>query len=531
MTAMRAEAISRRGALGWALALAAGGLMPRMAGAEGPAAAPAAAAPPAAGVRFGEAQPFTPRTVEDLARALAARPHEAPAEISAEWQGLTYDQTREIWYDGAHALYGDTDSPVRAEMFAASLYQKTAVAIHAVQGDQSREVLFALDLFVRTDRFPALPESGTGFAGFRLTGEVEERGTFQEYAVWQGATYFRAVGRGQQYGLSARGLALRTASGKGPEEFPLFRAFWIEEAEKHATFAIVHALMDSPSVTGAYRFTVSAGDATVMDVEAVLFPRTDIDEAGIAPETSMYLFSDLNRLRFDDFREAVHDSDGLLMASGSGPVMWRPLMNPKGVEMSWFADTNPRGFGLMQRARDPLAYNDLAAHYERRPSLWVEPRGDWGDGAVVLVEIPADKEIYDNVVAFWRPKAPLLAGQEHRFAYRLHWAAGAPPVDGEVAPVIATRTGERVFEEGRLFAIDYGPHPALGGDVADLEARVVTSTGEVRGAQVIANPATGGVQVAATLVLPADKPSELRVELWRGGRTLVGEVWLYRWMP
>ncbi|MBE2275879.1 MAG: glucan biosynthesis protein [Rhodobacteraceae bacterium] len=536
MTAERAEGLSRRGALGWALALAAGGLIPRMAQAEGEAAAGAgageqAAAAAANGLQFGEAQPFSAATVEDMARALAAAPYAAPPEISADWQGLTYDETREIWYDGARALFGETDSPVRAEMFAASLYQKTPVAVHAVQDGMAREVIFALDLFVRTDRFPALPETGTGFAGFRLTGQVETPGVFQEYAVWQGATYFRAVGRGQQYGLSARGLALRTASGKGPEEFPLFRSFWIEQAEKHATFATVHALMDSPSVTGAYRFTVSPGDATVMDVEAVLFPRVDLDEVGIAPETSMYLFSDLNRLRFDDFREAVHDSDGLLIASGSGATMWRPLMNPQGVETSWFADTAPRGFGLMQRARDPLAYNDLAAHYERRPSLWVEPKGDWGEGAVVLVEIPADKEIYDNVVAFWRPKAPLVAGQEHRFGYRLWWAAGAPPVDGEVAPVIATRTGERVFEEGRLFSVDYGAHPALGQDPADLEARVTTSAGEVRGAQVFANPGTGGVQVAATLVLPADQPSELRIELWRGGRTLVGEVWLYRWMP
>ncbi len=526
MTAERAEGLTRRGALGWALAMAAGGMLPRAAAAEGVAPAEAAN-----GVRFGEARAFSAQTVEEMARALAGAPYVAPPEISAEWQGLTYDQTREIWYDGAHALYGETESTVRAEMFAASLYQKNPVEIYAVTDGMAREVQFALDLFVRTDRFPALSEAGTGFAGFRLTGDIEERGVFQEYAVWQGATYFRAVGRGQQYGLSARGLALRTASGAGPEEFPIFRAFWIEEAEKHATFATVHALMDSPSVTGAYRFTVTKGEATVMEVDAVLFPRVDLDEAGIAPETSMFLFSDLNRLRFDDFREAVHDSDGLLMASGSGPLMWRPLMNPRGVEMSWFADTSPRGFGLMQRARDPIAYNDLAAHYERRPSLWVEPKEDWGEGSVVLVEIPADKEIYDNVVAFWRPKAPLLAGQEHRFSYRLWWAAGAPPVEGEVAPVIATRTGERVFEEGRLFSIDYGPHPALGTDVSNLEVRVTTSAGEVRGAQVIANPATGGVQVAATLVLPADQPSELRAELWRGGKTLVGEVWLYRWVP
>lgn len=522
--------LSRRDALGLALALAGPALLPRLARAETATAAAEGTITSASGVRLGPAEPFADGMVEALARALAEKPFEAPPEVSPEWKGLTYDQIREIWFDGKHALYKGGESPVQAEMFVAGLYQHHAIGIYAVSQGEAREVQFDYDLFVRTDRFPDLPEEGTGFSGFRLTGEIETPGTFQEYAVFQGATYFRAVAKGQQYGLSARGFALDTARADKPEEFPLFRRFWIEEGEAGQEEAVVWALMDSASVTGAYRFVIRKGDVTTMDVEAVIFPRVTLDAPGLAPGTSMFLFNDLNRLAFDDFREGVHDSDGLLVASGQGDLLWRPLMNPKSVETSWFGDENPRGFGLMQRARDPGSYNDLAAHYERRPSLWVEPKGDWGKGSVVLVEIPADKEIYDNIVAFWRPEAPMEAGVEQRFAYRLHWADGAPPVEGEKARVIATRTGERVFEPGRMFAIDYEAHPALGSDIAQLEAKVTVGAGEVTGVLLHPNPATGGVRVDVTVIFPPEGAHEMRVELWRDGVSIVGEIWLYRWV-
>jgi glucans biosynthesis protein len=264
-----------------------------------------------------------------------------------------------------------------------------------------------------------------------------------------------------------------------------------------------------------------------MEVSSHLFPRVDLSAAGIAPGTSMFLFSDINRTRFDDFREAVHDSDGLLMLNGAGEALWRPLTNPLAVEVSAFGDSSPRGFGLMQRARQPGDYNDLVAHYERRPSLWVEPMGDWGPGAVMLVEIPTDKEINDNIVAFWRPAEPLKAGEEHQFDYRLHWCATAP-VEGVVAPVIHSRTGARVFENGRIFTIDYAAHPALGHDPGEIEVRVTTSAGEISAQLLQVNPATGGMRLDFTL--KGDAPvAELRAELWRGGRS-VAEIWLNRWV-
>lgn len=478
------------------------------------------------GMSLGPAQPFDPEMVVTRARALAGADYVPPPLISEDWRALSYDAFRGIWFDTRHALFRGKPGAVQAEFFVAGLYFPHKVAIHAVEQGQSRAVQFELRTFDRTDQFPVLPEEGSGFAGFRLLGELAARDRFQEYAVFQGASYFRAIGRDQAYGLSARGLALMTAAG-GPEEFPIFREYWIEAAAPGAPTVTVHALMDSPSVAGAFRFQITKGETTEMSVSARLFPRVELTTVGIAPGTSMFLFNDINRTRFDDFREAVHDSDGLLILNGAGEMIWRPLNNPAALETSLFADTSPRGFGLMQRARQPGDYNDLEAHYESRPSLWVEPEGDWGKGAVVLVEIPTDKEINDNIVAFWRPAAPLAAGVEHRFDYRLFWCEAAP-AEGTVAPVIATRTGARVFEEGRLFTIDYAPHPALGDDPERIEARVRTNAGEIASRYLQKNPATGGMRLDFTL--KGDPAlAELRAELWRGGQR-VAEVWLNRWV-
>lgn len=507
--------LSRRRVLELAAGLSGIGLLPARA---------ADAAPP--GMSLGPARPFDAETVVAQARVLSAAPYTPPPPVSDAWRDISYDAFRGIWFDGRRALYSETDGAVRAEFFVAGLFSPHKIALNAVQAGEARPILFRLDDFDTTVEFPALPADGTGFSGFRLLGELEVEGRFQEYAVFQGATYFRAIARGQTYGLSARGLAVDTAGPNG-EEFPIFREFWIEAAPRGAPSVTVHALLDSPSVAGAYTFRITKGETTVMDVTSRLFPRVDLAGAGIATGTSMFLFSDINRTRFDDFREAVHDSDGLLMLNGAGEALWRPLNNPRAVEISAFGDKGPRGFGLMQRARRPGDFNDLEARYENRPSLWVEPVGDWGRGAVMLVEIPTDKEINDNIVAFWRPGEPLKAGQEHAFDYRLYWCATSP-AEGIVAPVIATRTGARIFEEGRIFTIDYAPHTALGDDPARIEVRVSASEGEIASPVLHRNEATGGMRLDFTL---RGDPAltELRAELWRGGQR-ASEVWLNRWV-
>ena len=479
------------------------------------------------GMTLGASTPFDPVFFALRARAMAAKPYKAPPQVSQGWLDLTFDQFRGIWFDTRHSLHRGTRSAVQVEFFPAGLYFPAKVALNSVDAGQARPILFEARVFDTTDTFPDLPEADTGFAGFRLLGELVQEGRFQEYAVFQGASYFRAISRDLGYGISARGLALNTAI-DGPEEFPIFREFWIEAAPQGQKFVKVHALLDSPSTTGMFTFTLTPGETTTIDVDARLYPRVDLAQVGIAPGTSMFLFNDMNHAVFDDFREAVHDSDGLLIHNGAGESVWRPLTNPAKLEVSAFADNGLRGFGLMQRARDPENYNDFVAHYERRPSLWVEPVGDWGPGSVVLVEIPTDKEINDNIVAFWRPGAPLAALQEHRFAYRLHWCATAP-AEGTVAQVTATRTGQRVFEPGRIFTVDFAAHPALGDDPTRIEARLATSAGEITSHLVQINPATGGMRLDVTLQIPDGSVAELRAELWRGGQR-VSEVWLYRWI-
>lgn len=477
-------------------------------------------------VSLGKPSPFGPDKLRRNAKELASRLYVPPQAVPEAWRKLSYEEYQHIWFDERHALWRKSDLPAEVDFFPAGYLFNRPVQINILSEGQSRPVLFDLDMFDKTDKFPDLPTEGMGYSGFRLRGELEKRGVFQEFAVFQGASYFRAVGRGQVYGLSARGLALGTGS-PGGEEFPVFREFWIETPAPGASQLVLHALLDSPSVVGAYHFTIRHGSTTTIDVESFLYPRVDLSEAGIAPGTSMFLFDETNRPHFDDFRDAVHDSDGLQMVNGSGEQIWRPLANPGQLGLSYFVDSGTRGFGLMQRARRSGDFGDFEAHYERRPSLWVEPEGDWGPGSVMLIEIPADKEIYDNIVAFWRPADPLKAGQEHRFSYRLHWGEGSP-IDGQVARIENTRSGLRVFEEGRIFTVDYARHAGLGDDPSKIEPHVKTSQGEIRNATVQFNPVTGGMRLAFTLDAAAGSRPEMRAELYRDG-VRVSEVWLYRW--
>jgi glucans biosynthesis protein len=373
------------------------------------------------------------------------------------------------------------------------------------------------------------PESRLGFSGFRITGPLNRPDVFDEIIVFQGASYFRALSRGQNYGLSARGLALNVGK-QGGEEFPFFRRLWIEKPEKRATKIVIHALLDSPSVTGAYRFQVAPGPTTVIEVQATLYPRKELPDVGIAPLTSMFLFSGIDRSRISDFRPAVHDSDGLSIINGWGERIWRPLNNPRRLHTSDFLDQSPGGFGLIQRSRNFADYQDLEAHYERRPSAWVQPRDSWGLGAVRLFEIPTDEEIHDNIVAFWKPAQPLAAGKAHSFNYTLSWPDQAPR-SWSGAFVSATRAGLINGPQRRSgfiqFAVDFNGLSLPPG--ADLPvARVEASTGAVSTPVVQANPSIDGLRVSFSLDPKAATTSELRLALYHKDKP-ISETWLYRW--
>lgn len=478
--------------------------------------------------RFLESSAFDHDTVSEIARDLAARPYAPRPQVPAAWRDLTYDQYRTIWFRERDALWGDSNRPYRVDLFHPGLYFPQGVALDIVQGDTAQRLAFDIDLFDRTDKSPELPIDETmGYSGFRLRTELEKPGVFQEFCVFQGASYFRAHALGQVYGLSARGLALKTGDPEG-EEFPDFTRFWLETPEPGARQMVVHALLDSPSVAGAFKFTIRPGETCGMEVTCTLFPRVDLDHVGIAPLTSMFLYDETNRTAFDDFRPAVHDSDGLLIWNGAGEMLWRPLSNPRGLGTSAFVDDSPRGFGLMQRADAYSDFADLEAHYHRRPSAWIEPGEDWGPGVVRLVEIPSDQEIYDNIVAYWRPREPLKAGRAATFSYRLTWG-GDPARRRDVARVDNTHMGLNFNRDRRVVLIDYADHPDLRGDLSDVSIHVSSMLADTTDGILQRNPETGGARLAFSFDPGERQQVELRAQLLRGG-TPVTEVWLYRWM-
>ncbi|WP_245882606.1 glucan biosynthesis protein [Yoonia sediminilitoris] len=473
------------------------------------------------------AQPFSRDWLINLAREKSQTDYIARPLIPEPWRTMDYDDFQHIWFNAKKAIWNDTDSPVKIDLFTAGLYVERATTIHLVTDGQARVLPYDISLFDKTDDFPDLPIDDTmGYSGLRLRAELNQPEIFEEFMVFQGASYFRAIANKQTYGLSARGLALRTGDPAG-EEFPDFTDFWVEAPRADADSYIVHALLDGPSVTGAFQFTITPGAPTTVTVQSTLFPRVDLMHVGLGTLTSMFLFDETNRNRFDDFRPAVHDSEGLLIVNGNGERIWRPLANHKTVEVSAFIDDSPAGFGLMQRDRDPESYADLEAHYDARPSLWITPDTNWGAGAVELVEIPADREIYDNIVAYWRPREPLQAGQRYDIGYRMDWGdepAGLP----DVARVINTRIGKGFDQIKTVFAIDFAPHPALEGPLDDLTIILRGTAGEVSPPILQQNPGTGGLRLNFS-VLPGDAPLiELRAQMLLNGNALT-EVWLYRW--
>ena len=479
------------------------------------------------GLRLGAAEPFDHDDLRAMARRMAAAPHVPAQRIPQAWSDINYDTYRAIWFDTRNALWqGEAQAPFRVDMFPPGLYFPTPVRMDVIEDGTARPVLFDMQVFDRTDRFPDLPVDDTlGYSGFRLRAELETPGIYTEFAVFQGASYFRGIGTGQIYGLSARGLALDTGEPSG-EEFAEFRHFWIERPDRGANAIIVHALLDSPSCTGAYRFRIRPGAALEIGVEAEVFARRQLRHVGLGALTSMFQFDATNRDRFSDFRPAVHDSDGLLIHNGAGETLWRPLANPRELQLSAFRDNDPRGFGLMQRSQDFDDFSDLEALYHRRPSVWIVPRGGWGRGAVTLVEIPTEDEIYDNIVAYWRPDTPVEGGGSLAFAYDMSWSGATAWGNG--LRVIDTRAGQ-VRSDGIIFAVDFENGPDLPADLGEVRATVRSSAGEVSTGILQRNPSTGGARFSFTLRPGTATLAEMRAELRTADGAALSETWLYRW--
>jgi glucans biosynthesis protein len=481
----------------------------------------------------GETHAVTLDEVSAKATKLAAAPFQkAGAPIPRSLKALTYDQHRDIRYRPERALWRDAKLPFEVMFFHPGSFYEDTVTIHEVEANgERRQIAFDPEAFdYGKNKIDRDQLRGIGFAGFRVHFPVNTPTYKDEVLVFLGASYFRGLGRGQRFGLSARALAIDTAENTG-EEFPRFVEFWIHRPRAGAKELTIHALLDSPRAAGAYRFVVKPGAATVVEVDARLFLRKNVAKLGLAPLTSMFLFGANQRPAREDYRPRVHDSDGLSIQAGPTEWIWRPLVNPKRLLVTSFAVTNPRGFGLMQRERSFNEYEDLEARYDARPSAWIEMKGPWGPGRVELVQIPVPDETNDNIVAYWvpdfqpQPKQPLV------HSYRVLWQKdreSLPPT----AWVRATRRGRGWMKspDGSVqFHVDFdGPALKRMPATAKIDASLwVDANGEILERQTMRNEVTGGQRVVLRVRrIDGNKPVELRAHLVTGNEVL-SEIWSY----
>lgn len=484
-------------------------------------------------------EPFSFERLSARMQAAAAVDPPAAEPVQGFLADLTYEGYKDIAFRPDHARWQGAGQDFRVQAFHLGWLFDQPVHIFEVVDGTARPMVFSTaDFEYRGDLAARVPTDTPmpGVAGFRLHTPLNRADVFDELVAFLGASYFRALGRGTVYGLSARGLAVNTAM-SGAEEFPRFSDFWLERPADGAGSATICAALESPSVTGAYRFAVTPGEATTMEVTARLFLRRDIEQLGVAPLTSMFLFGGADPDETDDFREAVHDSEYLVVNTPDGETQLRALNNPPRLGTSYLGMPSPLSFGLIQRSRDFRDYLDAEAHYERRPSLIVEPIGDWGQGTVRLIEIPSDFEGNDNIVAYWVPEAPARAGDALEFRYRLSWGL-EPPGSGsdDRARVLRTRAGiagvagAEADPDSRKFVIDFSGG-LLGDDLdpSDVQPEATAQNGEI--VETVFSRIDGTDTWRLVLEARGEAGTVIELRAWVSGfGRVLTETWLYQWV-
>ncbi len=450
------------------------------------------------------------------AEASAAQSYRKEGPVP-ETVSLGYDAYRGITFKPESTLWRQGGGDFRVEFFPTGFLYQTPVKLNVIaRTDGAVTALTSSpDMFdFGAGRTPA----NVGFAGFKLTYPLNGQ-RFDEIISFLGASYFRPIGKGQAYGASARGLAIDTAQARS-EEFPEFREFWLVEPAPGDRSVTLYAILESPGASGAYSFVVTPGPRTTVDVDARLFLRHGVSMLGIAPLTSMFLSGKAGPWR-DDFRPEVHDSDGLAMLTGSGEPIWRPLGNPGSLQVSTFVDNNPRGFGLLQRERRFDRYQDGVAKYQARPSLWVEPKGDWGEGEVRLVEIPTPSEYHDNIVAFWVSRWPLSKGQALEYRYRLSALADDSALF-PLARVVATRQAPiDGNSKARRLVVEFEGDALSRLDPERLvESNVVISAGRLVRSDIDQPPGSTNRRLFLDVEFDGRRPADIRAHLTVDGERL-----------
>ncbi|HET9389098.1 MAG TPA: glucan biosynthesis protein D [Steroidobacteraceae bacterium] len=485
----------------------------------------------------GTPQPFDYARLKGLARTMADAPYRAPPDrLPPAVAQLDWDHWQSIRFRDEHSIWATDGLRFRVQFAHLGFRINKPVRMYLVEDGTAQEIAFdpAMYDYSRAGISPSQLPPTLGFAGFRVYFHTDWT---RDCAAFQGASYFRAVDGQLQYGMSERGLAIDCGMST-PEEFPDFIAYYLERPQKDSSRLTVYGLLDSPSTAGAYRFIIDVNDTLVMDIDSALYPRKQIERLGIAPGTSMFFCGKNDRHASEDWRPEIHDSDGLQLWNGAGEWLWRPLTDPTIVRVNSFTDSGPRGFGLMQRERDFAQYQDDGVFYDRRPSVWTEPKSNWGKGSVMLVEIPTQDETMDNIVAFWTPADKPQRGQEYLFGYRLYWCR-ENPFGPALATVRATYTGiggivgqKRTHFSWR-FVVDFaGGDLTLLGEAARVTPVIWASRGRVE--IVSARPLAPLHQWRAMfdLALTDDslEPINLRLFLSVDGQAL-SETWLYQYVP
>ena len=497
------------------------------AGAALAASLPPAGLTPAAAEPLGEPSPFGADTVAKMAVALASKPFKEPeaAPLPKIFTGLSFDQYASIRLRPGAAIWRDQKLGFSLEPLHRGFVYTTPVGISIVENGMARKVVYdRADFDFGSLKVP--PDLGDlGFSGLRVLKFNSSDHSVEDVAIFQGATFYRARAHAQPFGLTARGLAIRTGDDPG-EEFPLFREFWVEKPNPATNTLTMHALMDSPSVTGAFRFTLRPAETTIIDTEMTLIARAAVDKLGFGAMAAAFLFSPLDHRRTDDVRAAAYEAAGLQILTGKGEWLWRPVSNRETLQISAFSDVNPRGFGLLQRSRSFEAFYDDATHWELKPSLWIEPIGDWKEGDLRLLEIPTDSETNENIIAQWRPKAGMAQATVQSVAFRQFWC-WSPPSKPPLASCVGSRHGKAggrqrfvVEMAGDLFA-----DPAK---AAAATADVQASRGQSVSVRLFPYKDRRSVRVLFDLDPGSETYSELRLALKVNDQP-ASETWLYRW--
>ncbi len=479
---------------------------------------------PAASEPLASPVPFAADTVLKAAVKLAAAPFKAPsAPLPSVFSGLTFEQYASIRRVPGTAIWADQKVGFSLEPLPRGFVFTTPIVINIIENGLSQRVIYDPADFDFGKLQPRPSTADLGFSGLRILGASDEG--FQDAVIFQGASFYRSRARGQNFGVTTRGLAIRTGDEPG-EEFPLFREFWVEKPAPASNTLTMYALLNSESVTGTFRFTIRPLETTIIDTEMTLIARVPTDKLGIGAMAANYLFSGLDHRRPDDWREAVYEVTGLQILSGKDEWLWRPVSNRDTLQISAFSDVSPRGFGLLQRSRSFDAFYDDVGRWELRPTLWIEPIGDWGEGDVRLLEIPAASDANANIIAQWRPKAGMAAGTSHSFAYRQFWC-WTPPSKPQLAVCTSSRAGKAggrprfaVEMTGDAFA---DPQKAAAAS-ADLQA----NPGKIGSVQLFPYKDRRSVRVVFDLDPGSQTYSELRLVL-KIDNQAVSETWLYRW--